>query len=257
MIRWKSSSAQLPTMSDRAAGIVTFALPDESRLFVRTVTSGASTLHRGKAPMLPTHVGNYGEKYLAIVHTGVGDTPGGRQRLQEMLASADSAAWVISAGYAGGLSPDLHVGDLVLGRNHSDPGLLNAARLLLENEKPHVGTLVTRDTAAETAADKGALHAATGALAVDMETAWIADVCAGAGVPMLSVRVISDAAGQGFPVPGRVLFDAARQRPRYLALPLWLLAHPSRVAPFAAFVRGLSPARVRLTRALSRLAAHL
>ncbi len=207
--------------------------------------------------MLPTHIGHYGEKGLAVVHTGVGDTPEGRLRLKTMLATAKGLAWVISTGYAGGLSPGLRVGDLVLARNFSDPGLLNAARLLLENERPHVGTLVTRDTALETSAEKAALHAATGALAVDMETAWIADVCTGAGVPLLSLRVISDAAAQSFPVPGRILFDAARQRPRYVALPLWLLAHPAHIAPFAAFVRGLPPARARLTRALRRLLPHL
>ncbi len=244
-------------MSDPVASIVTFALPDESRPFVKTLAPGASVLHQGPAPLLPTLVGHCGEKCLAVMHTGVGDTPAGRLRLKTMLATAEGMAWVISAGYAGGLSPDLRVGDLVLGKNHSEPGLLNAARLLLENEHPRVGTLVTRDTALETAADKGALHAATGALAVDMETAWIANVCAAAGVPLLSLRVISDAAAQSFPVPGHILFDAVRQRPRYLALPLWLLAHPTRIAPFAAFVRGLSPARARLARALARLVARL
>lgn len=243
-------------MSSPAAGIVTFALPNESRLFIKTLAANAAILHRGGAPTLPTYVGHCGERNLTVVHTGVGDTPGGRLRLRTMLASTHGAAWVVSAGYAGGLSPDLRVGDLLLGKNYSDPGLLNAARLLLENERPHVGTLVTQDAALETAAGKAVLHAATGALAVDMETAWIADVCASVGVPLLSLRVVSDAADQSFPVPGGILFDAARQRPRLLALPLWLLAHPARVAPFAAFVRGLSPARTRLTRALSRLVAH-
>ncbi len=194
---------------------------------------------------------------MAVVHTGVGDTPTGRLQLQAMLATADGGCWVISAGYAGGLSPGLRVGDLVLGRNYSDPGLLNVARLVLENEHPQVGTLLTQATAVERAADKAALHADTGALAVDMETAWIAEVCAEAGVPLLSLRVISDAAAQSFPVPGRILFNASRQRPRYVALPLWLLAHPSQVWPFVAFVRGLAPARARLTRSLQRLVPRL
>ena len=174
-----------------------------------------------------------------------------------MFATGDGPRWVISAGYAGGLSPKLRVGDLVLGRNHSDPGLLNAARLLLENERPQVGTILTRATTLEAAADKAALHAATGALAVDMETAWIAEVCAEFGVPLLSLRVVSDAAEQSFPVPAHILFDAARQRPRYLALPLWLLAHPASIGPFAAFVQALGPARARLTRAIQHLVPHL
>ncbi len=244
-------------MNNRATGIVTFALPNESRPFVEALGTETSTFHRGQAPLLPTHVGRYGERPVAVVHTGVGETPEGRQRLQTMLGTADGACWVISAGYAGGLSPNVRVGDLILGKNHSDPGLLNAARLLLENERPHVGTLLTHETALETAAEKSALHAATGALAVDMETAWIAEACAAGGVPLLSLRVISDAAAQTFPVPGHILFDAARQRPRYLVLPLWLLAHPARIGPFTTFVRALPAARTRLTRALGRLLPHL
>ncbi len=244
-------------MNDRMAGIVTFALPDESRLFVKTLEGGAEILPRGRAPLLPVHVGQHGESRLAVVHTGVGDTPTGRLQLQTLLGTSADVRWVISAGYAGALAPDLRVGDLVLGRNHSDPGLLNVARLLLENENPRVGTLLTRTTTLETAADKAALHAATGALAVDMETAWIAEICAGFGVPLLSLRVISDAAAQSFPVPAHILFDAARQRARYLALPLWLLAHPACIRPFTDFVRGLAPARARLTGALERLVPRL
>ena len=174
-----------------------------------------------------------------------------------MIATTEGPRAVISAGYAGGLAPRLRAGDLVLGENHSDARLAAEARRWLKDEPLHGGSIVSRDRVAATAAAKSALAAEAGALAVDMETEWIAGVCAGAGVPMLSLRVISDAADQDFPVPGHILFNAARQRPRYLALPAWLLSHPGRIAPFAAFVRGLGPARARLTRALRVLVGHL
>ena len=236
--------------------IVTFALPDESRPFVSALTS-IRTLHRGGPPALPTTVGICGEKIVAAVHTGVGDTTEGRERLKTMIAASDDLQGVISAGYAGGLAAHLQVGDLVLGENVSDARLTTLARQLLADEPLHPGGITSQDQVAATAAAKSALAIETGALAVDMETGWIANVCAWAGVPMLSLRVISDAAGQDFPVPSHILFDAARQRPRYLALPAWLLAHPGKIAPFAAFVRGLGPARARLTRALQLLVAHL
>ena len=216
-------------MNDRAAGgrvVVCFAVPDESRLFAAARDPAVKTFH-----------------------TGVGDTAAARQRLARLLA-ADPPAAVVSAGYAGGLSPALAVGDLVLGENHSSPPLLGKARRALAGVPLHVGTLLTVPAAVESAHTKAALHRDTGALAVDMETAWIAEVCAATGVPLLSLRVVSDAAGDDFPVPGRVLYDAVRQRPRYLALPVWLALHPGRIGPFARFVRGLRPARERLTRAL-------
>ena len=239
--------------------VVTFALPEESRLFLPALAD-LKIVHRGWPRGLPTCTGRLGARPVTIVHTGVGDTPTGRERLRAALAIGRPGS-VISAGYAGGLVASLAVGDLVLGRNFSDPGLAQAAHALLTDGQPvpwlRVGGLASRDRAAETVADKAALLAETHALAVDMETHWIAEVCAESGVPLLSLRVISDAANQPFPVPGRILFDAVRQRPRYLALPAWLLMHPGRIAPFAAFVRGLGPARARLTRALQLLGAHL
>ena len=241
---------------DAGAVILTFALPDESRSFAAALT-GTRTIHRGRPPALPTIMGRCDGRLVAVVHTGVGDTRAGRARLQETMASAEDLRAVISAGYAGGLAAHLQVGDFVLGENFSDAGLAASARRLLQGEELRPGIITCQDQVAATAAAKLSLAAGTGALAVDMETGWIAEVCAEAGVPMLSLRVISDAAGQDFPVPPHLLFDAVRQRPRYLALPAWLLAHPGRIAPFVRFVRGLGPARERLTRALRRLVAGL
>lgn len=214
--------------------VVTFAVPDESRTFIAASERDP----------------------VVVVHTGVGDTAAGRRRLEDVL-EGDAPRLVISAGYAGALRPDIRVGDLVLGENFSDAGLVAAARGLLAGEPCHVGGLTTQRVVAEAAAAKSALHAATGALAVDMETAWIAEACGRAGVPMLALRVVSDAAGQSFPVPNAVLFDVVRQRPRYVALPVWLMLHPWRIAPFVGFVRGLGPARRRLGRALACLLAGL
>ena len=218
-------------LADGVGGVmVCFAVPDESRLL--TV-----------APP------------VTVFHTGVGDTPAGRERLAHRLAAAGTPRLVISAGYAGGLSPALAVGDLVLGANHSSPALLARARDALAGERVHVGTLLTVPAAVEHAGDKAAFYGDTGAIAVDMETAWIADHCTAAGLPLLSLRVVSDAAGDDFPVPGRVLYDAVRQRPRYLALPAWLALHPGHIRPFVRFVRGLGPARERLALALHRVLA--
>lgn len=258
------SETETPARGGAAAGLVavTFALPDESRPFTRSL-DGPPTARQG---CLPVELPNLNGRLVQVIHTGVGETSAGRQRLLGELASEVVAAagndepcpyrFLVAAGYAGGVAPQLAVGDLVLGKNFSDPALLARAQALLASEPLHVGCLITRDRVAETAAAKSALAAETGALAVDMETAWIAEVCRQSQIPMLSLRVISDAADQDFPVPGHVLFDSVRQRPRYLALPAWLLAHPRRIAPFAAFVRGLNPARERLARALRTLVAH-
>lgn len=231
--------------------LITFALPDESRDLTRRLANVRKLTPRDH---LSSVVGEWSGQKVLVLHTGVGGANACRQRLDRALRDARPRL-VVSAGYAGGLAPALRTGELLLGQNHSDSKLLAAARAALADEPLHVGTLLTQAAVAETAAEKAALHAATMALAVDMETAWIATACADVGVPLLSLRVISDAADLSFPVPGHILFDAARQRPRYLALPCYLLTHPARVAPFVRFVRGLGPARARLTTALQRLLA--
>ncbi len=199
-------------------------------------------------------IGTVGSAVVAAVHVGVGELPSRREAFDRFLraTTAPRVRRLIVSGFAGALRPGLAVGDLVLGENHSDPALLGSARGSLAGEPLHVGHLHTEPSAVETAAAKAAMFAATGALAVDMETAWVAAAGARAGVPTLSLRVISDAADQDFPVPGGVMFDPVRQRPRYVSLPVYLALHPGRVGPFARFVRGLGPARARLAGALER-----
>lgn len=237
---------------------VTFALPDESRAFTRRLRHARIA---GQTGHLPLVLGECGGRRVAVIHTGVGDSAACRQRLTYALNGADGAlgrpALLIGSGYAGAVQARAEVGDLILGENFSDPEVAADATRLLAAWRWHQGPLRTQPQVAETIAAKAALAASTGALAVDMETAWIAAACAQAGVPMLSLRVISDAAGQAFPAPGHILFDAIRQRPRYVALPLWLLLHPGRIRPFARFVGGLAPAQENLARALEHLLTRL
>ena len=236
--------------------VVTFALPDESRDFVARL--GPTCRCPGRLPICSGRIG--GESVVAF-HTGVGNNAERRERWGNFLADpANPVRLVVCSGYAGALRPGVRVGDVILGENVSDPALLGVARRALADEPGgvHVGALHTAEAAVETAAAKAALFAATGrALAVDMETAWVAGACARAGVPLLALRVISDASDLDFPVPGGVIFDPGRQRPRFVALPAYLLTHPAQIGPFVRFVRGLGPARARLAAALEKVIVAL
>jgi adenosylhomocysteine nucleosidase len=160
---------------------------------------------------------------------------------------------LICAGFAGGLDTRVRVGDLVVADNFSAPELRARAQALT-GEKPHrfFGSLVTRETPVETTADKAALALETGAMAVDMETAAVAEACRLAGVPLLAVRAISDGVTTPLPVPFGQWFDLGRQRPRPWALLKYLLRHPESIGPFTHFVRGLSPARRAMADFLAR-----
>jgi len=101
-----------------------------------------------------------------------------------------------------------------------------------------------------TVAAKAALHARTGAVAVDMESSVVLSFAARAGCPTLVVRGVSDAAGEDVPAEliGLVT-EAGKLRPaRALALSV---TRPS-VLPRAFALR---PATQRALAAVARLLA--
>ena len=218
---------------------VAFALSQESQDFRKALRASGGRLD--------------GEE-IRVVHLGVGPAAAAANAAR-LLAEARPSR-LVCAGFAGGLDSRLATGDLVVAENFSAPELVSRCRQqTAETGGCHFGTLVSRALPVETVAAKAKLADETGALAVDMETAAVAEACGRAGVPMLAVRVISDPASVLLPVPFDEWFDIGRQRPRRLRLLSFLVSHPGRVVAFAVFVRGLAPARRALTEFLLRVAA--
>ena len=178
---------------------------------------------------------------VLIAHTGIG-TAAAEKCVGRLLAE-HQPRWLLSSGYAGALDPALAHGELFLAENFTSPELL-------ARSSARRGILTTQENAAETPAEKTALARATGAQAVDMETSAIARVCAEHGIPMLSLRAISDTADAEIPVPLHISYDLKKQRPRVFALLAFLAKNPARILPFTRFVRGLTPARAALTQAI-------
>jgi adenosylhomocysteine nucleosidase len=234
----------VPPPHRRASMIaVTFALPEESRDFRRATQA----LRRDDQDYWE---GTVEGREVLIAHTGVG--PAAARRAAAELLACRRPVWVMAAGFGGALDPALAIGDVVLGENVSDAALLASARRV---GGCVCGGITSASEAVETVAAKAALAQATSAIAVDMETAAIANACAAAGVPLLAVRAISDRAADPLPVPFAEWFDLERQRPRPAALVAYLARHPRQIVPFARFVRGLTPARRALTSFLLKMVA--
>ena len=244
--RFPSTSKPFEIPEPRESGgtgtvAITFALPEESQDLVPKLTD-VRYIRRGRLPMIE---GKLHGTSVVICHTGVGEESC-RAQMAEFLQLAQPE-WLLSSGFAGGLDPALKVGDVIVARNFSDERLLARTGVM----EAATGILTTQPEVAETVAGKSALAASTHAAAVDMETAIIAQVCAERVIPMLSLRGISDAAGDDLPVPFSKWFDSSRQQPRVAALLMELALHPFKIPAFVGFVKGISRTRLQLTEVLA------
>lgn len=171
-----------------------------------------------------------------------------RQAARSLLDAGASA--LLSWGTAGGLDPALRPGDVVLPVTvvpSAGVGLeVDAAwhmrlRRCLDGSSINTGPLIQSSRVVAEPADKAELFRSTGAVAVDMESAAIAQVCKHANRPFMAIRAVADPARRCIPaavvkamdVNGRVSLGAVGlavvERPR-LVTELLQLRKDSRAA---------------------------
>ena len=221
---------------------VTFALPAESADFVKRL--------RDRARKGGIVHGSIGDRRIAVLHTGVGKTTC-RRRMAELLQDRQFDL-LISAGFAGALRDDMAVGDLLLAENFSTLDL-KRVRGTLAHPNLHLGRLATLDHIIASAVERNEVARETGAIAVDMETEFIARACAEYGLPLLCLRAISDTPARSLPAPAHVLFDLERQKTKLSRLAGYLIKHPATMLRLASFARQIRSARRGLATALEDL----
>lgn len=150
-----------------------------------------------------------------VIQSGIGKTDAARAATEFILKEHPDC--IINSGCAGGVAAGLHVFDIVVGSQYAyhdvdcgegslpgqiqglpqrfdaDPALL-AAALGLQTARPlHSGLICSGDQFLTSPEDDARiLGIYPDALACDMESAAVAQVCRHYGVPFLSFRVISD-----------------------------------------------------------------
>jgi nucleoside phosphorylase len=226
---------------------ITFALPAESSDFVRLLENRGGVSREG----VETIRGHLHGKSLVVVHTGVGQKIS-RERMETVLRR-ERFEYLISSGFAGALDKDLKVGHLLVADNFSSPRLLSSPKLALADDRTFLGKLQTVPRMIETVEERESLKQKTGAAAVDMETEFVAEVCAAHDLPMLSLRAISDTASEPFPAPAHVLFDVAKQKTDFFRLGSYLLTHPGAFVRLNAFRERVAVARKALADALDTI----
>jgi adenosylhomocysteine nucleosidase len=141
---------------------------------------------------------------LVVVESGAGAAAAAQAT--RALIQGHQPRWIVSAGFAGGLDERLAQGDILLPDQITD---INDRRLDIDfklsdaaagtSRHLHVGRLLTATNIVADPAEKRALGKRYGALAVDLETLAVADVCRQEKVRFMAVRVISDTIDRALP----------------------------------------------------------
>ena len=155
-----------------------------------------------------------------VIKSGIGKADAARAATEFILTEHPDC--IINSGCAGGVGAGLNVFDIVIGgqtayhdvwcgegnlpgqvqglpqRFDADPALLRAALTLQTAQPVRSGLICTGDQfLTDPEDDARVLEIYPDALACDMESAAIAQVCHHYGVPFLSFRMISDVHGSG------------------------------------------------------------
>jgi len=189
---------------------------------------------------------------VLVVRCGIG-----RERATHAardLVRARVAA-LLSWGTAAALDETLDQGDLVLARQvvgrdgrHTrlDDDWLRRLLPMAESTGPcHAGGIAEADGVLRDADDKRRLHALSGALVADMESAAVAEVAHGAAIPALAIRAVADSALTRIPrsALAAVNDDGDVNAARCVAA---LLRAPGELAPLLRLGQEFRAARARL-----------
>ncbi len=138
-----------------------------------------------------------GRSDISILIVGIGRENADKS-IRSFLSS-HTPERVLTCGFAGGLNPDLKIGDVVFELpSTADAQTKLSAQLISIGAKPV--KFFCADRIATTVAEKTKLRDESGADVVEMESAAIHAVCAERGILCATVRVISDTAHEDLPL---------------------------------------------------------
>jgi adenosylhomocysteine nucleosidase len=163
------------SMENKGAAVC-FALAEEAGAFQK--------MCGGKVPVFITGIGRDNAEKAA----------------REFLA-ANTPSLLMTCGFAGGLIPELKIGDVVfeIPANEGN-NVFDGIRSKLTAAGAREAKFFCAERIAVTAVDKKKLREQTGADAAEMESGAIQDVCGKQGIPCVTVRVISDTANEDLPL---------------------------------------------------------
>jgi nucleoside phosphorylase len=203
---------------------------------VRPVLAALDDVRRDPLPGFRSWVGRADDVDLRVVKTGIGAQRAGAAATQ---ACGPGVRTFLATGCAGGLSPALTPGDLVLATSVVDqsgvavPACTDHLGGALQRWAAthglvlHAGRCVSVTQPLGTVADKRETNRRLGAVAVDMEGAAIASVAAARGIGFVGLRAILDPADEAVPDMKAESADGLGDGGIIGPLTAYVLRHPS------------------------------
>jgi hopanoid-associated phosphorylase len=178
-----------------------------------------------------------------------------RARLASEGLVAKGVAALLSWGSAGGLHNALSPGSLILPEkilsSNQNSFFVDVAwhERLCERLSGHIefhtGSIIQSPTVLRTPEEKIALFNQCGAIAVDMESAAVAQVALLAGIPFMAIRAVSDPANMTIPPSAMTAIDE-RGRFRPFRVLQRLARHPQEICPLIRLARTFRVAQTTL-----------
>jgi len=184
-------------MNDKPIAI--FAALDEEIRVIRSRLLIDEQIHL--KPSLITR-GRYRKMQLLLVRSGIGKLA--MKTAVDYCLSNFHPSICINVGYAGGTTPSMNIGDLVIATSvidtsnensfTTDNNLVEGAQSLCKKIglKAVTGAMATVDKVISSPHEKAFIGTAHGVIALDMESSAFASSCLDFGVPCLVVRSILD-----------------------------------------------------------------
>lgn len=140
-----------------------------------------------------------GGEAVPIFFTGIGRENAERTTRQFLASHAPEL--LLTCGFAGGLIPELKIGDVIfeIPTDGGNDGYA-AVRAKLAEGGARPAKIFCADRIATTAKEKQKLREKTGADAAEMESGAVQAVCRERGIRCVTVRVISDTADEDLPL---------------------------------------------------------
>jgi adenosylhomocysteine nucleosidase len=217
MKSWNTTDNTVSTGCHSMRRIAVLAATGRELATVCAAMGPAAPVQQGRLANFRYTAGRTGTLQWDFLRTGLGPEKA-RQAAEAAIAHVHPQA-ILSIGYAGALGPQgigsLLVADAVKDWADkpaiiiSDPTLLEVASQAAREAEVgwSRGELVTVGRVAWRAIEKRELAVASGAMAVDMESAATAKVAKARGVPFLAVRAISDKVGEDLPMDVSLWFS--------------------------------------------------